>query len=206
MFEVSLVIACWERLELTKRIIESLTIQTEPKFRLYLIGDCCRIYERMVREDNKFHKSVHRIIERGGDVILGNASRHAGHPGEIFDWAARETDTEWITYAGNDDVLLPNHIENYLYWAEASGTDACQFNLLKIFPTGICYVDGRRNNWHGNLIVRRAIAAQVNHRSGPAHDESFVEGLRKLGTFTYCGEAPITYLAIDNGIPNSCNW
>jgi hypothetical protein len=203
---ISLVIACWERLELTKRVVESLTIQTEPKFRLFLIGDCCTIYQKMITEDHEFRKLATRITERGGDVVLGNSSQHAGHPGEIFDRVARHADTEWLMYAGNDDVLLPNHIENYLYWAERSNADACQFNLLKIFPMSVHYVDGRRENWHGNLIVRRSIAAQVNHRSGPAHDESFVENLRKLGTFAYCGEAPITYIAIDNGIPNSCNW
>ena len=132
---VSASVPCFGRPERTKRLINCLDSQTINGIEIFLIGDGCPHFEKLVNSEE--HQSwIQSMNSRGNRVVSFNLEKNYGGYGyHIFNYSAMNATSKYMTYIGNDDTVDVDHFEFYLSEIEGTDLDMVYYNSF-IKPYG----------------------------------------------------------------------
>lgn len=176
-------IPCFGRPQRTRRIIDAVLSQTINEWEALIIGDGCPVIQSII--DNREYATAQKVAaRRGNSLIIENLDRNYGGCGyEITNRNIQRAAGEYLIFAANDDLILPNHFEDYLHTIMGTTYDFMYFNS---------YVEpykAIRNSQleasqvgHSELIVRTEYAKKMPpHTPDYGHDWVFIENLMRGG-------------------------
>lgn len=110
----------WKRPQRTIRAIESVLAQDFEGAETLFIGDACPLFQERL-DDGTFKKYEELASAKGNRVYFENLTKRGGGWGHM----ARKRGIElaqgkYICFLDNDDVLKPNHFENYYSHMESN--------------------------------------------------------------------------------------
>lgn len=177
---VTIVVPCFGRPARTRRIINNILAQSINNWEAFIIGDGCPQFQSMVDslEVDYFQKVAK---ERGNTLHCYNLKKNTGGFGaKIVDYAIEHAKGEFFIFAGNDDLLLPTHFENYLSEIEGTDLDLVYYNTY-IAPNSTVrdaeLLPGRIG--HSELIIRTECIRDIRHNSNYGHDYDFIQEVLK---------------------------
>lgn len=195
MIRLTLSMACYGRLKGTIRAIESIANQTANNWEALVTGDGCKVMEKFIHT-NYFADIVADCKAKGNDLIItNNEVNQGGHGYAIINENIRIAKGKYFAFFANDDILLPNHFDNYLSGIENTDLDFAYFDS---------YVAPRRANrvaqlqygmiGHSELIIKTDFLRQMPiHNEHYGHDWALISEMARLGKHQKAQGFPPTY-------------
>lgn len=205
MPKLSVVLPCWGRELLTMRILNSIGLQTLNDYELFLFGDKCPVFEKII------HSSEYRELKSSlkGKVFEKNFETHDGTSAQAINEAIKICSGEYFIFLSNDDNIFPDHFESYYSNSLKSKTYINFFNTYidngsgvlstrvpKLHPGGV---------GHSELCVKtEVIKTAPPHSRNYGHDWEFIHYAIQSGfTHDFHNNTP-TYIV--NLGPREHNW
>jgi glycosyltransferase involved in cell wall biosynthesis len=193
---ITIVVPCYGRPARTRRIINNILAQDICNWEAFVIGDGCPQFENMINSlEVDFFKK--KAAEGGSTLHCFNLQENRGGFGAyIVDYAIEHATGEYFVFAGNDDIILPNHFSHYL--SEIQNTD---YDLV-YYPTYVCptntlripSLEGGRIG-HSELILRTGLIKGIKHTPEYGHDWDFIQQiLSKLPKHKQAKSKEATYV------------
>ncbi len=178
LFRVSISMPCYGRPLRTKRAIESILAQDTNGWEAIIQGDKCPHFQQLI--DSGYMNDIAQYARsKGNDIVFRNTSRNYGHCGyRLTNWAVRHNRGKYLTFMANDDLILPNHLSNYLE-IEKTDYDYMYFNSY-LDPTGEIRMPKLAPSaiGHSEIIVRSSLARKVRqHLPRYGHDWDFINSI-----------------------------
>ena len=195
MIRLTLSMACYGRLKGTIRAIECIANQTTNNWEALVTGDGCPVMQNFL-DINFFDEMIADCKARGNDLIITNNKQNkGGHGYAIINENIRIAKGKYFAFFANDDILLPNHFENYLSAIENTDLDFAYFDS---------YVAPRRANrvaqlqygmiGHSELIIKTDFLREMPiHDAEYSHDWRLIEEMARLGKHQKAQGFPPTY-------------
>ena len=195
MIRLTLSMACYGRLKGTIRAIESIANQTANNWEALVTGDGCKVMEKFIHT-NYFADIVADCKAKGNDLIItNNKQNQGGHGYAIINENIRIAKGKYFAFFANDDIILPNHFENYLSAIENTDLDFAYFDS---------YVAPRRANrvaqlqygmiGHSELIIKTDFLRQMPiHDAEYGHDFALIQNMMLNGKHKKAEGFPPTY-------------
>lgn len=183
MKRLTLSMPCFGRRKGTIRAIECIANQTANNWEALVIGDGCEIMDDFLKS-GYFNDIRKDCRSRGNDLYIGNNPKNkGGHGYAITNNNIEFAQGKYFMFFANDDVILPNHFENYLSEIEGTDLDFVYFNSLVVPNNQI------RNSQlqyghigHSELIVRTDFLKKMpKHSAEYGHDWSLITNMELLG-------------------------
>lgn len=183
MIRLTLSMPCYGRLKGTIRAIECIANQTANNWEALVTGDGCQVMQDFL-DSNYFADIIKDCKAKGNDLIItNNKVNQGGHGYAITNENIRIARGNYFVFFANDDVILPNHFENYLSAIENTDLDFAYFDS---------YVAPRRANrvaqlqygmiGHSELIVRTDFIREMPiHNEHYGHDWALISEMARLG-------------------------
>jgi glycosyltransferase involved in cell wall biosynthesis len=194
MKRLTLSMPCFGRRKGTIRAIECIANQTANNWEALVIGDGCPIMEDFLKS-GYFNDLRADCRSRGNDLyIANNPNNKGGHGYSITNSNIENAEGKYFIFFANDDVILPNHFENYLSAIENTELDFVYFNSLVVPNNQIRNAQLQYGHiGHSELIVRTDFLKQMpNHNEHYGHDWSLIEQMSMFGKHLK-SENPPTY-------------
>jgi len=194
---LTLVVPCWGRPARTRRLINNVLAQTENNWEAFIIGDSCPIFQTLIDSgEADFYMNLAK--EKGNKLYISNANSHTGKWGYLItDQIIDRAQGEYFIFAGNDDILKPNHFSHYL--SEIRGTDldlvAYPMNMMPLnyilYPSWESCKVG-----HGNIIFKTSFLQSLPKvPPSPTHDWTLInEALTRTTKIKIADSKECTYL------------
>ena len=192
-YRVTLICPCYKRPQRTLRAMESVVNQNIVGWQAIFIGDGCTEFQKMM-DDGKFDDfsdsnsknqftAINVIEHQGG---WGHGARNVG-----FNLAQGE----YIVFMDNDDVLKPNHFQNYLAGIENTEYDMAYYNT---YVEPIKQIRDAQLKFgsigHHEIIVRSSLLKNYKQDATYGHDWSLIENLIRTGIKTIKVKSEPTYI------------
>lgn len=192
---ITFVLPCFQRKLRTRRMIKCLFQQTTADFELFLIGDGCPMFQDLVTNDNEVRYWLSKLKDRGCNLTVGNANKNHGRPTKIVEFAMVNAKFPLFSWLGNDDIILPTHVENYSRFAQNSNADITFFKVMYLGDTedNVQVFEGSSFPIHATAVVRTELAVKGTHDERPGDDQRYLRSLQQLGTWVQV-DNPITYI------------
>lgn len=192
---LTLSMPCYGRPQRTIRAIESIANQTVNGWEALIIGDDCPMISSFMRSG--FFDDIRRDCKaRGNDLYLGNNPvNKGGHGYAITNQNIEEAKGKYFSFFANDDILLPNHFENYLSQIEGTDLDFVYFDSF-VAPRNSIRVAQLQYGCigHSELIVKTEFLKQMpKHNADYGHDWLLIENMIKNGKSKKAFGCPPTY-------------
>ena len=181
----------------TRRAIECILNQNINGWEALIGGDCCPNIQSLL--DSGYFADLQKACEeRGNKLVAYNLeTNHKGFGYAITNKNIQLATGKYFTFFANDDVIKPNHFENYL--SEVESDDSIG---MAIFSTYIEPLQGEKppsillgSVGHSQLIVRTEIAKQVTpHSPNYDHDWVFMQSVIDKGAKVHFSQNPSTYV------------
>jgi glycosyltransferase involved in cell wall biosynthesis len=185
MKRLTLSMPCFGRKKGTIRAIECIANQTANNWEALVIGDGCAIMQDFV--DSNYFEDIQKDCEaKGNDLYISNTLiNKGGHGYDITNRNIMLARGKYFMFFANDDVILPNHFENYLSAIEDTDYDFRFFNSLVVPNNQI------RNSkleyghiGHSELIVRTDFLRQMpKHNAEYGHDWTLIKTMANSGKY-----------------------
>lgn len=167
--KITIIIPCFGRPERTKRIIQNVLDQDMNDWEAFIIGDGCPSFQNMI-DDGSILKYQKKAKEKNSNLVMFNMDKNYGGYGyKILDYAMTNSTGEYIIFAGNDDILKPNHFRHYL-------SEVDDFDLVA-YPTFVGPLNSIRKplftkNFigHSEIIVKSELIKEYLHTNEYGHD------------------------------------
>ncbi len=179
---ITIVLPVYKRPERTRRMIECILNQNINNWEAIIIGDRCPHFIQMNEE--LFPREVQKkvIIDNRNMVTSINAANHYGGYGyyainRAIEWAKGK----YFIFAGNDDIIKPNHFEHYLSGIEGTDLDFVYYNTF-VHPHNMLRMSQPLfgSIGHSELIIRTEFLKQMPpHSPAYGHDWELVENMLK---------------------------
>jgi glycosyltransferase involved in cell wall biosynthesis len=206
MPKLSVVLPSWGRYDLTLRMLNSISLQTFEDYELFFLGDACQIFEKIIlSEDFKYFKKIFK-----NRIIVKNFLKHDGTSAQAINYAMKNCTGEYFLFLSNDDVIFPNHFENYY-------SSSKEFNCdISVFKTYVDYGNGTlitripelypSKIGHSELCVKRSvIKALPEHSRAYGHDWEFISNALNNGFVpNFQNNIPTYIVNLDN--QREHNW
>lgn len=192
---LTLSMASFGRPQRTIRAINSIANQTANHWEALVIGDGCPVMQDFIDSDY-FVDIVKDCEARGNQLIIKNNKINQGGNGfAIINNNIKIAKGKYFVFFANDDIILPNHFDNYLSAIENTNYDFMYFDS---------YVAPRRANrvsqlqygmiGHSELIIRTDfLKTMPTHNEHYGHDWALIEAMAKFGTNAKAINNPPTY-------------
>jgi hypothetical protein len=187
--------ACYGRLKGTIRAIECIANQTTNNWEALVTGDGCQVMQNFL-DSNYFVDIIKDCKAKGNDLIItNNKVNQGGHGYAIINENIRIARGKYFAFFANDDILLPNHFDNYLSAIENTDLDFAYFDS---------YVAPRRANrvaqlqygmiGHSELIIRTDFLREMPmHDAEYGHDFALIQNMMLNGKHKKAEGFPPTY-------------
>ena len=192
---LTLSMASFGRPQRTIRAINSIANQTANDWEALVTGDGCPIMQDFV--DSNYFADIVKHCEANGNqlIITNNKVNQGGHGYYIINENIKIARGKYFTFFANDDIILPNHFDNYLSAIENTDYDFMYFDS---------YVAPRRANriaqlqygmiGHSELIIKTDFIKQMpTHNEHYGHDWALIETMGRLGSHAKAINHPPTY-------------
>ena len=180
---LTLSMPCYGRPERTIRSINCITNQTVNGWEALVIGDGCPVMQDFI--DSNYFSDIQKDCEaRGNDLYISNALiNKGGHGYDITNRNISLAIGKYFVFYANDDIILPNHFENYLSQIEGTDFDFVYFDSF-VAPrnaTRIAELQYGRIG-HSELIVRTDFLRQMPpHNEHYGHDFVLIQNMMQNG-------------------------
>jgi glycosyltransferase involved in cell wall biosynthesis len=195
MKRVTLSMPCFGRPKRTIRAIECVASQTANNWEALITGDGCPIIQDFI-DSNYFYDLQQECKEKGNDLIISNQPENKGGNGYAITNLNRElAKGNYFLFFDNDDIILPNHLENYLSEIEGTDYDFVYFNT-EVKPTNTLRVSRLEygNIGHSELIIRTEFLRQMPpHNEHYGHDWTLIQSMMQNGKSKKAEHSPATY-------------
>ena len=119
---------CWERPERTKRAIECVLNQSINNWEAFFIGDGCEHLENLI-SSGATKEYIEKAESCGNKLHIYNLENHQGGFGyAVRNHVISKAVGKYILFIDNDDVVAPNHFENYLLGIEGTSHGFAYYN------------------------------------------------------------------------------
>jgi glycosyltransferase involved in cell wall biosynthesis len=183
MKRLTLSMPCFGRKKGTIRAIECIANQTANNWEALVIGDGCSIMQDFV--DSNYFADIQKDCEaKGNDLYISNTLiNKGGHGYDITNRNIMLARGKYFMFFANDDVILPNHFENYLSAIEDTDYDFRFFNSLVVPHNQIRNAKLEYGHiGHSELIVRTDFLRQMpKHNEHYGHDWTLIQTMAKSG-------------------------
>lgn len=195
---ITISMPCFGRPQRTIRAIESICNQSTNGWEALVVGDGCPVMQDYIFS-NYFSDLTRDANKRGNILNISNlAKNYGGHGYYITNLNIQRAKGKYFTFMANDDVILPNHFENYLSGIEGTEYDFVYFDSF-IEPYG-----GLRNAelryggiGHSEILVNTEFLRKMPpHTAEYGHDWVLIENMINSSTngFIKCTGKPATYV------------
>jgi glycosyltransferase involved in cell wall biosynthesis len=177
MKRLTLSMPCFGRRKGTIRAIECIANQTANDWEALVIGDGCPIMEDFLKS-GYFNDLRADCSNRGNDLYIANNPKNkGGHGYVITNNNIENAEGKYFIFFANDDVILPNHFENYLSAIENTELDFVYFNSLVVPNNQIRNAQLQYGHiGHSELIIKTDFLKQMpKHNEHYGHDWSLIE-------------------------------
>jgi glycosyltransferase involved in cell wall biosynthesis len=186
---------CYGRPQRTIRAIECIANQTANNWEALVVGDGCQVMKDYL-SSGYFNDIEVECGKRGNDlIIVNNSVNQGGHGFAITNRNIQLAEGKYFTFFANDDIILPNHFENYLSQIEGSDLDFVYCNTI-VAPINSLRSPSLQYGsiGHSELIVRTEFLRQMPiHDSEYGHDWQLIENMAKVGKHKKALNCPPTY-------------
>ena len=186
---------CYGRPERTIRSINCIASQNVNGWEALVIGDGCPIMQDFI--DSNYFLDIQKDCEaRGNDLyISNNLINQGGHGYDITNINIQLAMGKYFVFYANDDIILPNHFENYLSQIEGTDLDFVYFDSF------VAPINATRNAelqygriGHSELIVRTDFLRQMPpHNEHYGHDWALIQSMMLNGKHKKGLNCPQTY-------------
>lgn len=180
---ITLSMACWGRPQRTIRSIECIFGQNVNGWEALVVGDGCPIMQDFL-DSNTFASMIEEAEKKGNSLVINNLEKNiGGHGYHIHNQNIQDAKGEYFVLYANDDVILPNHFENYLSGIEGTDYDFVYFNSYvepykSIRDAQLMYA----HIGHSELIIKTEYAKNMPpHVPDYGHDWIFIDNMMKGG-------------------------
>jgi glycosyltransferase involved in cell wall biosynthesis len=186
---------CFGRPERTIRAINSIANQSINGWEALVIGDGCPVMQDFIDSDY-FQDIIKMCSFYGNDLIIeNNPINKGGHGFAITNNNIQIASGKYFTFFANDDIILPNHFENYLSQIEGTDLDFVYFNSI------VAPINSLRSSslqygtiGHSELIVRTEFLKQMPiHNEHYGHDWELIKAMSEIGKYKKAENCPPTY-------------
>lgn len=196
-YRITISLRCYGRPQRTMRAIQNVLDQTINGWELLLTGDCCPYFDNSVFQDFINNTAIPLAEKNGNRIVFKNHIIHLGGCGyAIINHHIAAASGKYFIFLSNDDVILPNHAENYLSGIEGSPYKWVYFDTW-LRPAGAIRVAQLEFGkiGHSELIIETDfLKSMPPHTKEYGHDWLLVQSMMKK-TFSYkkVAGAPATY-------------
>jgi len=192
---LSLSMPCYGRPQRTIRAINCIANQTINGWEAFVIGDGCPVIQDFI--DSEYFKDIIDVCSNNGNnlIISNNPVNQGGHGFAITNKNIEEAEGKYFVFFANDDIILPNHFENYLSQIEGTDLDFVYFNS-EVKPTNSLRVSRLEYGMigHSELIVRTEFLRQMPmHDEHYGHDFALIQNMMQSGKHKKAENCPATY-------------
>ena len=201
--KLTLSMPCYGRPQRTIRAIECIANQTINGWEALVVGDGCEVMKDFIFS-NYFSDIVRDTNARGNDLRISNNSENKGGCGYyITNQNIQRAKGEYFMFMSNDDVIKPNHFENYLSGIDNTDNDFVYFNSwVEPYNAPRTAALSFGNIGHSELIVRTEFLRKMPpHYDEYGHDWQLVLNMLNSGAkYHYAGYNERTYIV--KSVPN----
>ena len=186
--------ACYGRPQRTLRSIQCVIDQNITGWEAFIMGDGCSNFQELI-ESGYLENLKSQEAEKGNIINYFNADENGGGNGyKLINHAIKNATGKYLVFYANDDIILPDHFENYLE-IEKTNLDFMHFNSW-LDPIGTnrdsrlfqCEIG------HSEIIVKTDLAKQLPpHTSQYGHDWAFIDNMMKKGARGQKSTNKVTY-------------
>ena len=200
--KLTLSMPCFGRPKRTVRAIECIANQNINGWEALVVGDGCPVMQDFI--SSCFFLDLQRECKaKGNDLIIKNNQINYGGSGyAITNQNILIAKGKYFMFFANDDVILPNHFENYLSSIDGTNYDFVYFNSL--LPMGKVRVSSLNYGCigHSELIVRTDFLKQMPpHSEHYGHDWELILEMIKRGKSFHSKNSNLTYNVMS--LPNN---
>lgn len=195
-YKVTISMPCYGRPIRTKRAINSIINQTETNWEALIVGDNCPNIQQLI-DSGEYNNDY----PENSRFVLENLPVNYGHCGyAITNMNIQRAKGEYFVFMANDDIILSNHLENYLSEIEGTDYDFVYFNSFTRY-------DGLRNSkleinhiGHSELIIRTDFLKKMpEHTKDYGHDWQLIVNMINAGAkFKKASSEEATYHVMSN--------
>lgn len=175
---LTIVLPSWQRPQRTRRAINSVIRQTDKRWELLVVGDCCPVVDELSRSE----------VGLDYPVSYYNMPTHEGKYGtQCLNWGIDNAKGQYVCFLGNDDYLEPDHVKTRLASIEYSYADVVHHDAkIQVGPGQFQIREGILA--HGcvggsELVLKTDLARKVRFRdSAYGHDWTFITDLHRAGS------------------------
>jgi len=187
--------ASYGRPQRTIRAINSIANQTINGWEALVIGDGCPVMQDYI--DSEYFKDIIEMCSYNGNdlIIQNNPTNQGGNGFAIINRNIEEAEGKYFVFFANDDIILPNHFENYLSQIEETDLDFVYFNS-EVKPINSLRVSRLEYGMigHSELIVRTEFLRQMpTHNEHYGHDWALIQSMMLNGKHKKAENCPATY-------------
>jgi hypothetical protein len=186
---------CFGRPERTIRAINCIAYQNINGWEAYVVGDGCPVMRDFI-ESEYFAGLIEQCSYNGNDLMIcNNPINQGGHGFAITNNNIKLAEGEYFTFFANDDIILPNHFENYLSQIEGTNLDFVYFNS-EVKPTNSLRISKLEYGMigHSELIIRTEFLKQMPmHNEHYGHDFALIQNMMQNGKHKKAENSPATY-------------
>jgi len=183
MKRLTLSMPCLGRPKRTIRAIECIANQTINDWEALVIGDGCSIIKDFIKS-GYFNDLRAYCRNKGNDLYIANNPKNkGGHGYAITNSNIEQAEGKYFVFYANDDLILPNHFENYLSEIEGTEFDFVYFNSLVVPNNQIRNAQLQYGHiGHSELIVKTEFLRQMpKHSAEYGHDWNLILNMELLG-------------------------
>jgi hypothetical protein len=186
---------CFGRPQRTIRAINCIANQNINGWEAFVIGDGCPVMQDFI-DSEYFAGLIDQCSYNGNNLIISNnPTNQGGHGFAITNRNIEEAEGKYFTFFANDDIILPNHFQNYLSQIEGTDLDFVYFNS-EVKPTNSIRVSRLEYGMigHSELIVRTEFLQQMpTHNEHYGHDWALIQSMMQSGKHKKAENCPATY-------------
>lgn len=178
-YKLSISMPCFGRPLRTVRAIECIRQQNINGWEAFLFGDNCPDFQKLI-DNGHLSRIQQEELRNGNQIHFFNNPIHTGGYGHVLtNLAIQSAKGEYIVFYANDDIILPNHFQNYLEISRNSQMDYMYFDtwldpigqrrVPKLAPSEI---------GHSEIILKTSLAKELpNHHAQYGHDWDFIRNM-----------------------------
>jgi len=196
---VTISMPCYRRPRRTIRAIESIMAQSINGWEALVVGDGCPDMAKFINS-NYFASMQDEANSKGNSLIIENSDRNMGGWGyNVTNYNIGRAKGNYFVFLDNDDVYMPNHLENYLSGIENTHYDFVFFNSRLHLKNQTrdsqlsCGTIG-----HSELIIKTSFLKTVPmHSASYGHDWEMIHHMMRLTrNYSKAHGKPATYMVM----------
>jgi GT2 family glycosyltransferase len=200
---ITLSIPCYGRPKRTIRSIECISNQNIDGWEALVVGDCCPIMQDYI--DSNYFLDLQKEARKNGNILsIDNLPKNYGSCGYfITNMNIQNAKGKYFVFYANDDIILPNHFENYLSSIEDTNNDFVFFDSY-VYPYKSDRISELRYGGigHSELIVKTEFLQKMPpHSKEYGHDWHLIRTMMEQGKYEKAISKPKTYFVMS--VPNN---